>query len=171
VTVISHLDGSCKIGKCNLTSGNCTLQAKPMDTLCRPKSATNLCDVPEFCNGYTYECPSDLAYDMGYSMKCATQQFVCGVPKSQFTSKLNGRGEQVWSIGNCTIGAGTSFTDLLWPDCTTGVGSCIVDGKCPNNRGLSNYAVTKCNPTTGTWSCLTKTDVGTEAKQFAFCNE
>lgn len=81
----------------------------------------------------------------------------------------------------CTVGTGKDFevrskgqvvasydavVVLDYPACvddTFPSGVDLESGKCPNNRGLSNFAIAKCvsDPTTESdlWSCCGKTDV------------
>lgn len=148
----AHLNDACAIGVCDQT-GTCIQQYKPHGTICRP--ALDLCDVPEVCSGVSTQCPPDFRDDHGYTFKCGTTQYLCAVETGDLV-KNNGN---AWVLGNntkCTIGTARQFVALPWPSCVT---KCIV-AICPNNKQISNYALSACNTTTGLWECTEKHDTG-----------
>ncbi len=148
-----HLDTPCASGKCSV-EGLCGKTLHPQGTTCRP--ALDACDVSETCSGVSDQCPADLRKDDGYSFKCGTTQYLCGLEGSDLTQN-NGK---AWVIGSgseksCTIGTGNTIVQLAWPHCVT---QCL-ETLCPNQKRISNYALTSCNVTNGNWECDEKKDV------------
>jgi len=125
---------------------------------CRP--VADKCDVAEYCTGDSSHCPDDFGHDFGYTYKCALTQFLCGVQKTELSSNKGGS----YFIGSgsnvCGIGTAGSFVDLDYPECLS---ECI-NANCPNNRGLSNWSESHCDPATGLWVCDKKFDVSPETK-------
>lgn len=148
-----HLNTACASGSCS-AEGLCGKTLHPQGTVCRP--ALDPCDVSETCSGVSDQCPDDLRNDDGYSFKCGTTQYLCGLEASDLT--LNNGG--AWVIGTanakpCVIGTGVSVVQLPWPHCVT---QCL-ETLCPNQKRISNYALASCNVTNGYWDCDQKTDV------------
>lgn len=150
----NNLNDACAFGYCNVTTGQCLQQFKPEGTTCRP--VVDLCDVPEVCTGHSTLCPVDLRKDYAYTYKCSTDQFLCGVQVSELGVGSSGK---TYFLGSCGIGTARNFYNLSWPACVT---QCI-QPLCPNNRGLSNYALATCNVNTGAWDCTSKVNVGSPA--------
>jgi hypothetical protein len=135
---------------CTGTSNDCQDDTFLPDTsVCRP--GIDMCDIPETCTGSSPICPPDLRNDLGYTYKCSTTQFLCGVGPGNLTIN-SGNG---YLFGSCGIGTARTFTILDWPNCLTQCMQAI----CPNGRGLSNYAEGHCVPSTGSWYCDIKIDV------------
>ena len=157
----ANLNDACAKGVCS-TQGICQQMLLPEGILCRP--VQNACDVPEVCTGNSASCPVDLMKDKGYTYKCGLTQFMCGITKDDLSFQGN-----AYYIGNysdhdtsCSIGTGSLFVDLLWPQC---VSTCIpkicppveIRGKMIS-QGLSNYGITHCVLENGTWECDLKVD-------------
>lgn len=139
--------------------GTCVSENLPSGVVCRP--AADLCDVPETCTGFNPDCPADLRKDNGYTFKCGTDQFVCAIPSNELVQTNAGMGA-FWinptgqsGTGTCNVGTAWTITELSWPNCAS---SCI-QRICPNNKQISNYALTHCDINTGKWVCDSKIDV------------
>jgi hypothetical protein len=135
---------------CNGYSDDCpedTWESEGIE--CRP--AHSSCDVPEFCTGYSGECPEDNRSDYAYTFKCGLTQFLCGVKRDELSTNNGGS----FFLGSCGIGTARDFVDLAYPEC---LGECLYS-KCPNNKGLSNWAEAHCD-SNGGWVCDKKQDVG-----------
>jgi hypothetical protein len=117
---------------------------------CRP--AQDYCDVAEYCTGDSGECPEDVRYDHAYTFKCSTTQFLCGISRDELSTNSGGS----YFSGSCGIGTARDFVDLPYPACLDD----DLKSKCPNNRGLSNWSESHCDPNTGNWVCDNKQDVG-----------
>lgn len=142
---------------CTGTSAVCPPDVvSPEGTQCRTKADN--CDVPEVCDGSSKSCPEDIRRTHGYTYKCSTTIYVCGVTATMVDGLQGltvGSGGQSF-FGSCGIGKGRSIVALDWPACT----SQCVNAICQNNRGLSNYAYGSCVPETSSWYCEGKYDVG-----------
>jgi len=140
--------------KCDGLNLGCPPLVANTDVVCRP--AANACDLAEKCDGVNPDCPCDETRELGYTFKCSTTQFLCGPNYGDITF---GNGGQ-WDFGGCGIGKGKDYVTLNYPDCL----SQSLEQDCPANndgnvRGLSNWALGTCDPTTETWSCTEKVDV------------
>lgn len=60
-------------------SGKCALLPKTPLTACRDHRARNKCDVPEFCDGTSLECPPDYVRTVGYFVKSPSHLHLCEV--------------------------------------------------------------------------------------------
>jgi len=115
------------------------------------REAQDYCDVPEYCTGNSGECPADVRYDYAYTFKCSTTQFLCGISRDELSVNNGGS----YFSGSCGIGTARDFVDLPYPACLDN----DLKDKCPNNRGLSNWSESHCDPYTGNWVCDKKQDV------------
>jgi len=124
------------------------------------REATSICDVPEYCTGYSGECPEDVRHDHGYTFKCSTTQFLCGIKREELSTNSGGS----YFIGNCGIGTALEFVDLSYPDC---LNECLNE-KCPNKRGLSNWSEAHCDSYSGNWVCDNKYEMGQADVPYCF---
>jgi len=109
-------------------------------------------------------------HDYAYSFKCSTQQFICASDASSIALVPSGKGGS-YDFAGCNVGTAKgeeAVTYLPWPECLDGDGDPTVAtilATCPNQRGLSNFAVAKCVGTVENpdqWVCCDKTDIEEE---------
>jgi hypothetical protein len=129
---------------------------------CRP--VADKCDVAEYCTGDSPYCPEDFGNDNAYTFKCSTTQYLCGVKRCELSQNSGGSYYIGTGTANCGIGTANNFVELDYPACLY---ECL-QSKCPNNRGLSNWSQSHCDPNTGNWVCDDKRDVG-YATQLPHC--
>jgi len=145
---------------CDGWSNNCPEEDlwEAAGVVCRP--VADKCDIAEYCTGISPYCPPDAGNDYGYTFKCSTTQFLCGVKRSEISQNAGGSYFIGSGTANCGIGTAANFVDLDYPAC---LDQCL-NAKCPNNRGLSNWSKAHCDPNTGNWVCDDKQDVGSGTK-------
>jgi hypothetical protein len=124
------------------------------------RHAADLCDFDEECDGLHASCPTDERKDEGYTFKCTSTQYLCGVQRYDLQSVYGGS----YKLGTCNIGTGLTFIDLDYPEC---LNQCV-NQLCPNGRSCSNIAEAHCNPGTGMWECV-KLSVVSTTTQFPYC--
>jgi len=155
-------DGVCDVAEsCDGTTTACPNDVfAGTETVCRP--AIDACDIADYCDGSGPDCPAcDKKISDGYTFKCATTQFLCGVDQNDLgISGQKGKGGR--TLGTCGIGTMMAYVQLPYPECI----DYELKADCPednegNIRGLSNYAKATCVAVEGikTWSCTEKVDV------------
>jgi hypothetical protein len=145
--------------KCDGLSNHCPEDKwEVKGVVCRP--AASSCDVAEYCTGDSPNCPANAGNNNGYTFKCSTTQYLCGIKRSQLTQ--NGGGSFFVGTGSavCGIGTANNFVELDYPAC---LDQCI-HHTCPNSRGLSNWSQSHCDSITGNWVCDDKQEVGSRTQ-------
>ena len=100
--------GDCDIAEvCDGSSDTCPDdKIRPNDYVCRERAFD--CDIEEKCDGEVKQCPCDSARNDGYTLKCGTYIYVCGVDVEELTQ---GKGKQM-RFGDQTIGSAKEIKDL-----------------------------------------------------------
>jgi len=113
--------GACDIEEtCTGSSAECPSdEIQAAGAVCREKVSG--CDVAEFCDGNDKACPEDFVYEYGYTYKCATDQFLCGISADELIGDAKGKHKVVYSIGDsdqidsknvCVLGTATSVFEV-----------------------------------------------------------
>jgi len=110
-----------------------------------------------------------------YSFKCSFTQYICAHPDSNIQIVPSGKGKS-FDFAGCNVGTARGEEPVVylpWPSCLEGADgdatTATILAKCPNGRGLSNFAVAKCVGTEANpdqWQCCGKTDVDDSDDKF-----
>jgi len=138
---------------CTGSSASCAGGHAPAGTICR--ASVDACDVAERCTGESGECPPDIRTDRGFSYRCGSACFACGVKFQNFTLD-NGS----YKLGGCSMGSCTSFTALPYPAC---LDSCV-EGECSNGQPLAVMDVFSCNRFSTRWICNYEAETAEEGE-------
>jgi hypothetical protein len=144
--------GVCDVSEqCDGEAKSCPADGvKARGTTCRAKK--DGCDIEERCDGSAKTCAVDTFFNFGYTFKCSTTCYLCGVEPSDL-SKVT---KNSYKVGSCGTGSCDTFVQLPYPQCVDQ----SIPAVCANNRGLSNAVQTQCVAAgmTETWNCLSKLD-------------
>lgn len=69
----------CAVPKCDTTGGQCVFTPAAKGTVCRVAKPTDVCDVPETCDGTLLTCPDDTYRPNDY--QCRAANGPCDVPE------------------------------------------------------------------------------------------
>jgi hypothetical protein len=144
---------------CDGFSDECPLDEKfGNEKVCRP--AEDACDVEEYCSGFSNTCSDDdFKYTGGYTYKCGTSQYLCGVTEGELINKKNPNGKNekmkpVYYIGStgegtCVLGSAAEVVELDPVNCAKALNTVPfqpmpASGTCENARGISNFVSLEC---------------------------